>query len=491
VTTTAPVILGIDVGTTNAKAGLVTLDGRLIASARVSYPIRIDAEAGEAEQDPEAWWSALRQLVAVLLTDRPAATISAIAVAGHGPTLVAVDAAGAPVRPAITWLDTRARAELDELAERTGLRGWALGVLPAALWLERHDPAAASRARWYLNTWEALALRLTGEAATSLVADQPFPDRSLLERAGINADRVAPAVPAGSVLGGLSGEAAAALGLRAGTPVVAGVVDAFASFHGAGLREPGDAIDAGGTAGGFGVYVDRPVPATGSFTTPAPLPGRFVVGGAMAATGKALDWLRDDLLGGTTDTEVLIAEATGISPGADGLVFLPYLAGERSPLWDPGATGAFVGLTVGHRRGHLVRAVLEGAALAIRHVAEPILDAGVRVVEMRVCGGPARSGAWNGIKADVTGFPIVVPAVKETAVLGAAIVGAVGIGAHPTLEAAIGAMVAIEEWIDPDPLRARRYDDVYRTYTDLYPALRDVGRQATAVAAPREPAVAG
>ena len=164
-------------------------------------------------------------------------------------------------------------------------------------------------------------------------------------------------------------------------------------------------MDPGGSAGGFGVYWDRPLVVPGSFSTIAPLPGLYSVGGAMAATGRAVDWFRVDVLGGgPRRPTTLIEEAAAIPPGADGVVFLPYLAGERSPLWDPTARGAFVGLTLDHGRGHLTRAILEASAFAIRHVAEPILAAGADVRAMRVCGGPARSETWNQIKADVTGL---------------------------------------------------------------------------------------
>jgi xylulokinase len=478
VTAPEPVVLGIDVGTTETKAGLVTLDGRLLALARTAHPLRLGPGTGEAEQDPEAWWTALVAVTRELLARHPSEVL-AVAVDGHGPTLTAVDSSGRPTRPAITWLDTRARPELEELTDATGLRGWALGVLPAALHVERHEAGVAAATRWYLNTWEFLALRLSGVAATTLVPGQPAPASAAALGAGIPGERIAPPVAAGVVLGGVTSDAAQATGLRAGTPVVAGLVDAFASFHGAGMVEPGDAMDAGGTAGGFGVYADRPIEAAGAFCTPAPLRGRWIVGGAMAATGKALDWFRDDVLGvGTTET--LISEAAAVRPGADGVVFLPYLAGERSPLWDPDATGAFAGLTVRHGRPHLVRAILEAAALALRHVAEPILAAGAHVDAMRVCGGPARSETWNQIKADVTGFRVAVPHVLETAVLGSAIVAATGVGAHPDLPAAIAAMSRIDRVIEPDPALRARYDDVYATYTALYPALRSVRGMHTA-----------
>ncbi len=223
----------------------------------------------------------------------------------------------------------------------------------------------------------------------------------------------------GGVVGVLTETAADALGLRAGIPVAGGTNDAFASYLGAGLLEPGDAYDPGGSAGGFGVYWHEPVEVAGAFVTPAPL-GRSVQRRARRwrppaarSTGSAT---RSSAA--TSPRTRLLEEAAATPPGADGLVFLPYLAGERSPIWDPTATGVFAGLTLSHGRGHLARAIVEASALAIRHVATPMLAAGVTVTAMRACGGPARSEAWNQVKADVTGFPVLVPDVLETAVLG-------------------------------------------------------------------------
>ncbi len=242
------------------------------------------------------------------------------------------------------------------------------------------------------------------------------------------------------------------------------------------MLEPGDAYDPGGSAGGFGVYWDRPLDVAGAFVTPAPLAGRFSVGAAMAATGRALDWYRDAILGGTITTDALLAEAASTPPGADGLVFLPYLAGERSPIWDPDARGVLAGLTLAHRRGHVARAIVEASALAIRHVATPMLAAGVQVTAMRACGGPARSAFWNAVKADVTGFPVLVPDVLETAVLGSAIVAAVGTGAQPDLPAAITAMTHVTERIEPRRELAPVYDRLFEAYRELYPATAPVLR---------------
>jgi xylulokinase len=176
--------------------------------------------------------------------------------------------------------------------------------------------------------------------------------------------------------------------------------------------------------------------------------------------------------------------AGATAPGADGLVFLPYLAGERSPIWDPTATGLLAGLTLSHGRGHITRAVMEASALAIRHVAQPMLAAGVTVTAMRACGGPARSDTWNQIKADVTGFPVLVPHVLETAVLGSAMLGAVAIGARADLRSAIAAMTRIERSLEPRASTAEQYDRTYAAYVALHPAvgpiMRPLGRSSHA-----------
>ena len=465
-------MLAIDLGTTQAKAGLVGLDGRLLALARATYPLSTDSGNGAAEQDPSDWWAAIRQMTAELLALAGPVSIGAIGMDGQGPTLVAAGPAGQPIGPAMTWLDTRAAAEETELAAVSGEAGWVLGILPRALWAERHRPAVAAAARWYLASWEWVGLRLTGVAAETTLPGQVHPDRAAVARTGLAVDRIPPRIAAGTVLGPLHVGPAAELGLEPGTPVVSGMADAHASFLGAGLLEPGDAIDTGGTSGGFAVYTDRPVELAGVFGAAAPIPGRWFLGGAMNATGKALDWLREDILRDTVTTEDLLAEAAAVPGGADGLVFLPYLAGERSPIWDPAARGAFVGLTVRHRRAHLARAVIEAADLALRHVAEPIVAAGIPVVELRVSGGLARDADWNRVKADVTGFTVAVPAVVETAMMGSAIAAGTGIGAVPDFATGCRTMVRIDERFTPDPAHRATYDALYATYVELYPALR-------------------
>lgn len=474
--------LALDLGTSELKAGLITAAGDALAEGAAGYATDFDAATGRAEQDPEAWWAAVVSAVRGMVRDaapRPAGEprIDGICVVGQGPTLVAAADDGAPVRPAITWLDARARADLTVLEAATGIGGWGLGVAPAARLVERTEPALAARTRWYLDSWDWLALRLTGRAAASRAHGQAWPDVARVAAAGVPGGKLPERIATGSVLGALQPAAAAALGLRPGIPVVAGCVDAYAAFFGAGLEAPGDAIDTGGTSGGLGVYWDARVHVADTFVIEAPLPGRWLYGGAMSATGRALDWLAGAVL--DADVPALEVEAGGVAPGADGILFLPYLAGERSPIWDPLARGVFAGLTLGHGRGHLARAVLEGAAFALRHVATPIRTAGVELRELRVSGGTARSALWNRIKADVLQVPVAVPRLVDTAMVGAAVIAAAGVraggtSAVPDLTSAMRAIVHLAERVAPDPAAAAAYDAAFERYRALYPALRPV-----------------
>jgi xylulokinase len=459
-----PAVLGLDVGTTEAKAALVGLDGRLLALGRAGYPTDLRGD-GRAEQDPRDWWSAAADAVQGI--DAGGAEVLAICCVAQGPTLVAVDAVGEPVRPAITWQDRRAG-------------GTGFGLLQKMAWLAREEPETVARAAWLLPAWDAMGLWLSGEATSSLQGHEAVPSSADLADAGVRASLVPSARPFGARLGVLSAAAATALGLRAGIPVVAGVNDGAASMLGAGLLVAGDAVDTGGTSGGIAIYADHPVilPVAGLYQAPAPILGRWVVGGAMAALGASVGWLRSSVLGDRWSAEELFAEAASVPAGAEGLVFLPYLAGERAPIFDEGARGAFVGLTLAHGRAHLARAVLEGAAFAMRHVAEPLAEAGAPALELRMAGRPSPGDLWARIKADVLGVPVAIPLVGETAVLGAAIIAAAGVGATPSLEAGVASMTAVDRRLEPDSATRATYDEAFGLYRALYPALEPLQRDA-------------
>jgi xylulokinase len=402
---------------------------------------------------------------AVRVLDVAAEDVLAVCGVAQGPTLVTVDAAGEALRPAITWQDRRVRSA-------------GFGFLPSMSWLAREEPLTVRRASWLLPACDALGLWLTGVAATSTQAHDAGPDAASLRAAGIRPELVPAGRSFGEPLGVLRPEAAAALGLRAGTPVVTGVNDGAASMLGAGLRHAGDAVDTGGTSGGLAVYADQRVSVPGLYCAPAPLPGMWAVGGAMAALGASLDWLRSSVLGDHWTLDELFAEASAVAAGAGGVMFLPYLAGERAPVFDDSARGAFAGLGLEHGRGHLARAVLEGAAYAMRSVAEPLAAAGAPMRELRLAGRPTPGDLWAQIKADVLGVPVAIPVVGETAVLGAAILAASGSGAVADLDSAIGAMTATARCLTPDPAAHATYDAGYPVYQALYPALRGALRGA-------------
>ena len=460
-----PAVIGIDLGTSEVKGALVGLDGTVLELGRAAYATATGAD-GRAEQDPRDWYDAIGAVIRPWFAEpRPAGTeprlveVLAICCVGQGPTLTPVDAVGEPARTAITWQD-----------RRPGEAGF--GLLSRIAWLAMADPDAVARARWLLSAWDAVGLWLSGEAAWTVQAHEAAPSGGELAGAGVREDRVPGGVAFGSRLGTLRPEAAERLGLPAGIPVVAGVNDGTASMLGAGLRDPGDAVDTGGTSGGLGIYSAAPVSVPGLFLAPAPLPGRWVVGGAMAALGASVDWLRGPILGGLTLDELQVA-AADVPAGASGLVFLPYLAGERAPVFDEAARGAFFGLTLAHDARHLARAVLEGTAFAMRSVAEPLAAAGAPIRELRITGRAGGSETWAQVKADVLGVPVAIPAVGDTAVLGAAILAAAGIGAVPSLEDGVVAMTSVVRRIEPDPATAPTYARAYAVYRGLFPALRE------------------
>ena len=294
---------------------------------------------------------------------------------GQGPTLTVIDEAADPLRPAITWQD-----------RRPGDGGF--GLLPRMAWLAREDPDAAAQARWLVPSWDALGLWLSGEAATSVQAHETPPTAADLEAIGIRPSQQPEPLAFGSPLGLLRAEVVAQLGLRARVPVVAGVNDGTASMLGAGLVAPGDAVDTGGASGGLAVLADRAI------SLPGPVLGAGAVAGAMGGGRRdgGARCVRRLAAGvgapGRSTPRPCSQEASMVEPGAGGLLFLPYLAGERAPLFDEAARGAFIGLTLAHGRAELARAVLEGAAFAMRSLAEPLAAAGAPIRELRL-GGPS------------------------------------------------------------------------------------------------------
>jgi xylulokinase len=464
-------LLTIDLGTSSAKVGLVAPNGQLLGFARRRYPLERGAEAGSAEQDPEQWWAAVEDAIHELAVTHDLGCLSAVCAGGQGPTLVLVDGAGRAVRPALSWMDTRSTGQSRRLAERLGSDRAAYSLVPRLLWVAEEEPEGFMRARWALQAWDFVGYRLSGgHAAASTFAGDDVWRRDWLAAAGLSESPLIPhEVDAGVPYAETAGPWSDAAGLPAGVPIVGGMNDGVGSIVGAAGSVVGRATDPGGAAGGLAVCWDQHVVAPGVDCWPGLVPDTFIIGGAFVAGGRAVEWWTNATSTNLLHTLELAAQAP---PGSGGLLFLPFLAGERAPIWDPTARGAFLGLTFEHEPRHLARAVVESTGYELRLLAEAIERTGARIDELRVCGGQARSRFWNQIKADIMGLPASVPRLPEVALMGNAICAALGARLYPDLATAGEAMVQVAEVLEPQSVHRPVYDELYAVYAAAYPALK-------------------
>ena len=502
---TRDLLLGIDVGTTGVKAILADAQGALLAGAGEEYPTAYP-RPNWAEQDPDDWWHAAASVLARLLHGNAAVAerVAAVSVSSQAPTVVLVDAAGRPLHPALPWLDRRSAAQCERLHAGVGeeaivaTNGGRIDpyyLAPKLLWLRDEQPGVYRGAHRALVCNGYIVLKLTGaftfDAAhgpLTLCFDAARNDWSgaLLERMGLNPALLPPPSACGEIVGTVTPEAAQATGLPVGTPVLAGMVDATAAALEAGLVRPGDAGEMTGQSTVLIVSSDRPYLGRELIPCGHAVPGQWLVVGAQVASGGALRWVRDQLgeperlraaQEGADAFDLLAALAAESPPGANRLVFLPYLYGERSPIWDSDARGVFFGLSLATRKGDLVRAVMEGAAYGLRHNMEVAEAAGFRTQSLACVGGGARSALWNQIKADVIQRTVHLPRAATGAPMGNAILAAAAAGLHPNVTAAVAAMVAPGRAFAPDPSNAPRYDALYAVYRGLYPALKGLFAQ--------------
>jgi xylulokinase len=451
-------VLGVDVGTGSLKAGLFALDGALLGIGRAAYPVRSPA-ADAREQDPRDWWAALSTTCSELLESADVHVL-AVSVGGQAPTLVPVDADLNPTHLAITWLDPRPSAEAERLYARLGQPVPVWGSWPAqAAWFTRNRPDAMQRTRWLLGCPDYLTSRLMCAPAALLTVTG-----AELAAAELDGRFFPPAWTPGTVIGSVSGVASRDTRLPVGTPVVGGHVDGLLGVLGSGVKQVGDACANCGTSATFTVVSDPPL-GYPMFD--------LHLSGTAANSGAALDWFMQTLADPGCSYAQLFHTATRIPPGSDGLVFLPNLAGDRGPSHDAYARGAWVGLTLAHSRAHLFRALLEGVAFSFRSMQDWLENSGAAVRDVRTVGGQARGELWNQIKADILNRTVLVPRVVEAVAIGAAILGAMGVGAQADLQSALEAMVRIEHRFEPEPERVEHYARVYDTYQSLYPTLRE------------------
>ena len=469
-------LVGIDVGTTGVKAIAVSPAGEVLARAEEEYPLSIP-RPGWAEQDPEDWWRATERALAAL----GARDVAGIGLSGQMHGLVALDAGDRVLRPAILWNDQRTAVECAEIEERIGLarlieltgnRALTGFTAPKLLWLRRNEPGVYARIAHVLLPKDYVRLRLTGERAIDVadasgtllfdVARRRW-SKDVLAALELSAEWLPPALESPEVSGAT----------REGIPVAAGAGDQAAGALGVGVDRPGPLSVALGTSG----VVFAALPA---FAADAEarvhafchaVPGGWHAMGVMLSAAGSLRWLRDAVAPGE-DYARLVDEAAAWPAGSEGLTFLPYLAGERTPHADPNARGAFTGLTLRHDRGALVRAVLEGVAYGLRDSLELLRELGVRPESGRVSGGGARSELWLRIIASALGLPLERTAVEEGAAYGAALLGGVAGGVFADVHEAVATCVVVRETVAPEEDWLAPYASGYERYRALYPALR-------------------
>jgi xylulokinase len=476
-------LLAIDIGTSSAKA--ITMNpqtAKIIAVAAAEYPVRKPLP-DRAEQDPADWWSAVIEVVRKVSAD---VQISAIGLTGQMHGTVLLDAAHQPIQHAIIWADQRSAATVEAMPDRTTVTGTrpAAGFMASTLaWSRDYAPEVLDRAQHALLPKDYVRLKLTGELATDI---SDAASTALFDvRAGDWSDEVIRALGlpraifpqvlgSAQIAGRLTSTAADALGLPAGIPVVAGCADQPAQAIANGLTRPGIASVTIGTGGQ--IFVPLSLKKDGELPTDPRLhvfnhavPGAVYALGAILAAGLALRWLRN--LTAAPDFETLSIEAEQAAAGANGLLFLPYLAGERTPHMDPRARGAFIGLSDYHTRGHLARAVMEGVAYALRQTLEIATGLGAPVKTLIAAGGGMESDVWRGIVADVLDLPLQRTLQAEQTCLGAAVLAGVGSGDYATIIE--GSMAVTQYSTLTLPHHQAVYNDRYAQFVTLYPTLRD------------------
>jgi ribulose kinase len=490
--------LTADGGTESIRARIYDLTGTCIASHAVPYQTHFSSGA-RAEQAPEDWWrsfvTASRKTIADSGVDP--FEIEALALATTCCTVVALDASGNALRPAIIWMDVRAGKEADAVLA-TGdpavmVNGAGQGpvsaewMVPKALWLARNEAQTFERAHTICEYQDYMTMRLTGERAGSLSnvslrwhysSDRGGWPISLIEKLGLSAlkekwpSRI---VAAGDVIGPLSRKAADELGLSTSIKVVQGGVDALVGMIGLGVARPGQlALITGSSHLQFGV-TDKPIFAPGMWGAYADTiyPARYLVEGGQTSTGSIVAWL-GRLMNGTMDLDELNRKAAELEPGSDGLIVQDHFQGNRTPYTDSLSRGAIIGLTLAHEPYHIFRAIMEGIGFGTRLILDTMAEAGYRSQEITVGGGASASPLWLQIHADTAGLPVAVPASRDAPSVGAAVLAAKGAGYFDTIDDGIAAMVKPGTRVEPRKRESALYEEIYGRYRALYPALKSL-----------------
>jgi xylulokinase len=490
------VFLGLDVGTSGVKAILVAPSGDVVASA--TSPLTMATpQPGWAEQEPEAWWQASLASIAAVRGKRPDARVASIGISGQMHSSVFLDRKGEVIRPALLWCDGRTTAECEEITSRVGgeerLRDLASNpalegfTLPKVLWLRRHEPAAFARLATVLLPKDYIRYRLTGTLATepsdasaTLMFDTArlrWSDE-IMRAVELPVSLLPDVGPSAGVLGTVSAAAAHLTGIDTGTPVVGGGADNACGAAGVGVVAPGEVVTSWGTSGTVLAPTAMPLvePRLRAHTFCHVVPETWYLMGVVLTAGGAFAWYQEQLareLAGLSDAAArLDAEAASVPRGADGVTFLPYLQGERTPHRDASARGAVLGLSLAHTRAHLTRAVLEGICFALRDSLTILQSVGLSPNHLLLTGGGAKSRLLRQLQSEIFGLPVTTVNREEGPAYGAALLAAVGAGAFPDLTAAVRATLTRAPLEVPDPNAHLDYAQPYLRFRQSFPAAR-------------------
>ncbi|MFZ0037948.1 MAG: xylulokinase [Candidatus Acidiferrales bacterium] len=493
-------LLGIDVGTGGTRAVLLGDDGRVVSAATSEHAPISSPHIGWAEQEPSDWWRAARLAIPECLErgKTNAKEIACVGLTGQMHGLVLLDGDGKVLRPSIIWCDQRTDEQCKEITDRVGAArlieltanpALTNFTLPKVRWVREHEPQIWARVRSILLPKDYVRYELTGaraidvaEASGTLMFDVVNRKWSaqILEISGISESFLPRVFESQEISGRVSKNGAQATGLIEGTPVVAGAGDQAAGAVGMGIVQPGAVSATIGTSGVVFAATSRPIldPKGRIHTFCHAVPGRWHVMGVTQAAGLSLRWFRDQFgagnEAGADPYDRLSAEAAKIPAGADGLLWAPYLMGERTPHVDPHARAALVGITAQHTRAHVIRAILEGVAFSLRDTFTIFKELKIPVESIRLGGGGARGPLWRQIQADVYGMPVEIVEAEEGAAYGAGLLAGVGAGVWPSVDQVCDSAVKVAERVDPDRDRAARMNRQYATYRKLYPALREI-----------------
>lgn len=501
-------LCGIDVGSSGAKAMLIGLDGQQYGVGYAGYPT-LYSQPGWAEQNPEEWWTAVCKAIRASFSQAHVEPerIKGVAVCSQAPTLLPLDHAGRPVRPAIIWMDRRAEKDTIKLKELlgentiakvTGNRTDPFYLSAKLLWFTKNEKDLFRKTHQFVQANGYINFKLTEKCGMDTVHTGLLQlidwktnqwSKELCEACNVEPDLFPPIYPCTHILGEVTARAAEETGIPKGTPVMTGMPDAAAAALEAGAIKAGTAAEMTGTSTVLLMPHEGSVLEPAFILIPHIVPGIYLSLGAMAAAGASLRWFRDQfgmteistgLKLGLDPYNLLSAQASQILPGCEGVIFLPYMMGERSPLWHTNARGVFFGMSLATSRGAMIRAILEGVAFALRHNVDVAEKANIKIGEIRSVGGGARSSLWNQIKADILGLPVLVPRTNTGGAGGAAMVAGMGLGLFKNIDEAFRNMIQINTRFEPDKNDHRLYNELYRIFRSIYHNLReDFDRIAT------------